>query len=749
MTTGPAAAPKRPPSGAPSAKSSPKASPYAYLEQKAGPDPEAERAVDRAFGDLAAGHVALAEAAAREIAKRVPPPPRVYHLLGLCAHRNGEFGVAVQQVARAIELIGEGHKLFPAFLNDLGVMQRAAGLLDQAIATYRRVIELSPQDANARYNLGNALRARGDHDGAAACFAKAGEISPGYWAAFHNLAGLLHARGETEPARQAYEKALAASPAQAEVHASYAAMLWQAGELAEAGRRFTDALALKPDDGLRLKVAMLVPPIIESTDAIEPSRKRMMAMLDALAQRGLSIPSPASDAAATSFFLAYQGLPDRAIQEKIAQVYRKACPQLAYTAPHCQGDAITAPAVKADRRLKVGFVSARLKNHTIGRLNLGLIATLPKDKIDLKVYATQANVDHFTKAIEKHAPITVLPSDLAAAQRMLGRAGLDIAVFPDVGMDPDVFVLAAGRFAPVQATSWGHPDTTGLETLDYFVSSDLIEPAGAEATYTEQLVRLPTLPTYYYRPVKPTEPVPEVEALRAKIKGAMYLCPQTLFKFHPDFDAILAGILKADPKGTIVLIAGLYPAHAAQIRARLERLAGAEAIKRVLFLPMLHHPKFLALAAAADVMLDTPHFSGGNTSFEALAFGVPIVTWPSGLMRGRTTFGMLRAMELLDTVVDGPEAYVRLAVDLGTSRKRRAALSEAILERNGALYENPMVTQAWLKFLTGAAAGKPPYVSAPRPARPIGSPGKAVAASAAQPSQPPKAPPATLAALSV
>ena len=58
-------------------------------------------------------------------------------------------------------------------------------------------------------------------------------------------------------------------------------------------------------------------------------------------------------------------------------------------------------------------------------------------------------------------------------------------------MDELSLQLAAQRLAPVQCNSLGHPETSGLPTIDYFLSSDLMEPLDAARHYTERLVRLP------------------------------------------------------------------------------------------------------------------------------------------------------------------------------------------------------------------------------------------------------------------
>ena len=71
---------------------------------------------------------------------------------------------------------------------------------------------------------------------------------------------------------------------------------------------------------------------------------------------------------------------------------------------------------------------------------------------------------------------------------------LDVLFYADIGMDPTTYFLAFSRLAPVQCVTWGHPVTTGIPNIDDYLSSDVFEAPGAEAHYTERLIRLPRRP---------------------------------------------------------------------------------------------------------------------------------------------------------------------------------------------------------------------------------------------------------------
>src|SRR3546814_3439188 len=103
--------------------------------------------------------------------------------------------------------------------------------------------------------------------------------------------------------------------------------------------------------------------------------------------------------------------------------------------------------------------------------------------------------------------------------------------------------------------TWGHPDTTGIPALDYFISNDLAEPEDAESHYSERLVRLDGVQTCYRRPPMP-DPFEPRAAFGLPEDATLYLCPQSLFKFHPEMDAAFAAILHRDPRARLVIFRG-------------------------------------------------------------------------------------------------------------------------------------------------------------------------------------------------
>jgi len=312
--------------------------------------------------------------------------------------------------------------------------------------------------------------------------------------------------------------------------------------------------------------------------------------------------------------------------------------------------------------------------------------------------------------------LLALPDDLDGIVTTIRDAACHVLFHYEVGTDPLNYFLPYFGLAPVQCTSWGAPVTSGIPRMDYYVSSELIEPHGADAHYTETLVRLDTLPSYYFRPPEPTAPKTR-EELGLGADRHIYLCPQNLLKLHPDFDTPLAEILRRDPDGEVVLIEGHRPQWTGLLRRRLGRTI-ADGSDRIRFLPQQHFAEFLALLAACDVILDPFHFGGAATTYDALSVGTPIVTWPGAYARGRVTAACYRRMGVLDCVAADPEDYVRTAVRLGTDQAYQNWIRSRVLAANDVLYEDIQAVREFERFLQcavdlGVARGRPPEVDFP------------------------------------
>ena len=277
-----------------------------------------------------------------------------------------------------------------------------------------------------------------------------------------------------------------------------------------------------------------------------------------------------------------------------------------------------------------------------------------------------------------------------------------LAIF---GMSPISAKLAAQRLAPVQCTTWGHPETSGFPTLDYFLSNDLMEPSDAQEHYCEKLIRLPNL-SVYCEPIEPPALASERAALGMRPSACVYWCAQSLFKYLPQHDPVFPRI--AREAGDCQFVFFEFPGVTDLFRVRLVRAFsqfGLRAEDYCPILPRLEPGHFLAATGLSDVFLDSIGFSGCNTTLDALVYDLPIVTLRGDLMRGRQSAAMLDMMGMAATVCELIEEYVELAVGLARDVAWRAEVKRTIAANKRAIYRDRTCIAALEEFLDQVARG--------------------------------------------
>jgi predicted O-linked N-acetylglucosamine transferase (SPINDLY family) len=422
-------------------------------------------------------------------------------------------------------------------------------------------------------------------------------------------------------------------------------------------------------------------------------------------ERAVTIDSLMGEMEPAWFFLAYHGIDDTARYRRIAEFFVSSCPDLRFEAPHCRSSG------GSGKRLKVGFISRYLYYHSIGRTTHGVIPRLSRDEFEVYALFVAPFVDDgVSREIRDQADHAVIvPDSLRGAREAIAALELDILFYQDIGMDTLTYFLAFSRLAPAQCVGWGHPVTCGIPTIDFFVSTEGFEPPGGESHYNERLLKLAAVATpSVYEPRDRTLATLSRSEAGFDESATVYFCAQTLFKLHPDFDAVLAAILRADPKGLVYLLQHKHPSAAERLKARfLRRLP--DVADRIRFLPRVPGvAHYYSRLKQADVLLDTLHFGGGNTSLEGFSVGTPIVTLPGAFMRGRHTLSMYRAMGITDCIADSVPHYVELAVRLGTDPAFRRDVASRIEARSPILYEDERVARELEKaFVEAARTSRP------------------------------------------
>lgn len=579
----------------------------------------------------------------------------------------------------------------------------SAGELGAAESVLRSLLADDPDNVDALVLKGNILNDLGRAADAIACYQRALEIAPGRADALANLGNALQYLGRLQESVSRYEQAIALAPDYLEAHHNLGNALESLDLQPQAVAHFRRALELDPDYvEARWAIAMSQLRRVYATAAeAEQCREafaRELEGLDAwfdarrqkLGFRAVGVQQP--------FALAYMAHNNRQLLKR----YGGLCVRLMsdWSAAQALPPPVPLPAGGA---LRIGIVSQYLREHSVwNALMRGWFEKIDPRRFELHAFYLGAHVDAETERCRR-----------LAAQFHMGGKGLrgwadailgsqlHVLIYPEVGMDPLTAKLASLRLAPHQVAAWGHPETTGLPTVDAYLSARGMEPDGAQSHYSENLVALPNLGCNFSRAAVRAQ-LPEI-----KVARPILVCPGTPFKYSPQHDDLYAEIARRLGRCTFVFFVhqgrfDLAERLLARLREPFAR-AGLRVELHVAFLPWLDRAHFYGLLQCADAFLDTPGFSGFNTAMQAIECGLPIVALEGRFLRGRFASGILRRLDLTSLVAQSDEEYVDIAVRLARDADHRNAVRELIAARRGILFDDMAPIRALEDYLASVA----------------------------------------------
>ncbi len=580
--------------------------------------------------------------------------------------------------------------------------------IEQAIEFYNKAIEADPDLVEAYYNLGVIYNALQDRSKAIIHLNKALALKPDIAECYTLLGMIRSGQNRFSEALVLLEQAIAINPNFTEAHFNMGLVWQQMGEHQRGLDCFQKAQVCNPGFApARWRNLLSLPMIYETREQIEPMRQKFSANLDQLVNSiKLETPHQIDYAmqgihTATNFYLQYQGRNDLELQKKYGQLVHAV---MAARYPH-RSQPLSMPPIDPGKKIKIGYVSSFMCEHTVGTFLSGWVENHTHSDFQIHCYHVGEKVDLMTEHFSAIShDFHHFPGDVEGAAARISSDRLHILVFADIGMNTATLQLAALRLAPVQCKGWGHPVTTGLPTIDYYLSSDLMEPENAVQYYSETLVRLPNLALCYRPPELPAQPITR-EALGIPEDRFVYLSPQSIFKYLPQHDEIYALIAKQVPDACFVFISNQSRFATQQFRQRLRvafKLHHLDADKFCHFSSRLDFPGFLSLNLAADVLLDTFEWSGGKTTLEAISCGLPVVTCPGRFMRGRHAYAMLTMMGISDTIAHDQDEYRRIAVRLAMDQEYFTGVKEQIETQRHKLYHDMIFIRELEKFYQSA-----------------------------------------------
>lgn len=643
--------------------------------------------------------------------------PAFHNNIGNAFKALGRFEEAVVSYRRALALKPD---LVAAHYN-IGVVQQAQGNLAEAASSYGRALALRPDNAEAHSNLGNVLQAQGNLAAAISSYGRALSLRPDYAEAHSNLGNVLKTQGKLAEAVASFERALRHKPDLAEAHLNLGTVFLGQGKLKEAAASFElalthkwdypeahhylgnalreqgklqdalacygRALALKPDyAAARLGTAIAVIPIFaQSTADSVGAADHFSRSLDELCAWSLSNPGRLGGAVGSHqpFYLGYRPADVGVLLCRYGDLVG------AESAVYW-GQKIDARRTVQPRRnrIRMAVVSGQVRHHPVWDVVLrGFIAHMDRSRFEIFLYHTGSTVDEETDWARSRVDRFVQgPKSTEGWLHEVAQDLPDVLFYPEVGMDPATCALAALKLAPLQVAGWGHPVTTGLPSMNLFLSGDFLEGPGAETHYRERLIRLPG-----------TGVCTELAAVTAQHWNGpdrqahmvrFALCQQPI-KFDPADDVLLARIAKdAGPSEFWLASSHTHPWATAKLRDRLAAAFRTEGLDPDTYLrvtPWLPQDQFVGFLDEMDIFLDCPAFSGYTTAWAAIHRGLAIVTWEGKFLRQRLAAGLLRQIGITDGIATSGDEYVQIAIrwaqqcrqtDLWTARRdeiRRAA----------------------------------------------------------------------------
>jgi len=364
--------------------------------------------------------------------------------------------------------------------------------------------------------------------------------------------------------------------------------------------------------------------------------------------------------------------------------------------------------VRAPGPIRVGVVSQFFRSHSVWHAIMkGWFQQLDATRFSLAAFCLDPHEDAETRyARACAARFEQGYIGLEHWSEVIADARPDVLIYPEIGMDPMTLKLASLRLAPVQAASWGHPETTGLPTVDYYLSADRLEPEQAQANYSERLVRLPNLGCYLQPSLLEAE-TPDVTGWGIEPGVPLLVSPGSPFKYAPEHDWVFPEIARRLERCRILFFTYRTRALSDRLQARLRAAFGRHGLefeRYAAFVPWQDKGLFYGLLGRADVYLDTIGFSGFNTALQAIQCGLPVVTLEGRFLRGRLASGILRHMGVDELVAASAEQYVGLAVRAALDPAFRESARRRVAAQRHLLFEDLAPIRALEEFLARVTA---------------------------------------------
>lgn len=623
--------------------------------------------------------------------------PEIYNNRGNTLKCLSNLQQAIESYQKALQL---NPNYFEAF-NNLGVALKDAGKPDEALTCFDNAIKIHPSYAEAFNNAGTAFESIGNYEKALQCYGCALQINPSYIESHMNCGNLFKKDKNLDLALQAYQRVISISPNHALAHYLVGEVFYEKGDSTAAQENYQLALNTQPDypDAKFALAIATIPKVLKTVEDIKKCREKFSNQLEQIEQwlpTSQALESFTNIGAHQPFYLAYQELDNKNLLTRFGKI---GCDilkdwqleqSISFKHPPNAGP------------IRLGIASAHFSDHPVWHaITKGLLTNLDRNLFEVHLFNLGKGSDGETEIAKRHCTSYIQgKQSLSQWANAVIDSRIEVLLFPEVGMDPLTRELASLRLAPIQMAAWGHPETTGLPTMDYFISGQDIEPVGADENYSEKLIKLPNLGCFF-ECSKTVASNLEIEALGLSRDRPILLCPGSPSKYSPENDWVLVEIAKRLGECQLVFFdfdSGLT--HL--LRERLEACFQKSNLRLhdyAKFIPFQSKENFYSLMRQSDIYLDTIGFSGFNTAMQAIECNLPVITREGKFMRGRLASGILKRMGMPNLVVNSNNEYVYLAVDLIQNKVKIKGIQSQLNEAKKILFNDLDSIRTFEKFL--------------------------------------------------
>jgi len=538
------------------------------------------------------------------------------------------------------------------------------------------------------FQLGNSLFSQSKYQEAIIQYQKFRQIQIGNPEFYWSFSECFRRLNLLEQCFAVLQEGIKLYPVNAKLHFTVIVNYQMSGRVQEAITAANIALDNLPNNRtFQLISNLILPSVYDQVEEINAYRQRFKQGLDNLIN---NIPlnniedqqnTLIATSCWTNFYLPYQADNVLILQSQygnwLHQIMKANYPQW--------GMPLLMPPLKENQKIRIGYASHYLHSYSGTLWLTGWLRYCDRNNFEIYCYYTGNQADAITEKFQEYSDFFYhIPDNLPAVCEQIIADKLHILVYPEIGMDAPTMQMAGLRLAPVQCAAWGHPVTTGLPTIDYFLSSELMEGQNAQEHYSEKLILLPNIGVSYPKPY-----IPSVIKTRSDYglsdDDVIYLCCQAPFKYLPQYDFIVAEIASRVSQAKFVFLRGNV------LKPRLQRAFAAVGLNSEDYCIHLNIPErldYLMINLLSDVYLDTFTWSGGNTSLEAIACNLPIVTCPGEFMRGRHTDSFLKLLEVTDTIASNEQEYIEIAVRLGLDKPWRRSIAERMSQNHDCPFDD-------------------------------------------------------------